>query len=107
MQQIDTHLDVIIGSSPHCPKSHTHATNPPRNATGPPPISRIFRWQESNSDVRACGGEDAWLCKLMTPPAPAPVGPCPMRWAGERSISLPSLLGFCFCCYCCFHYHYH
>lgn len=34
----------------------TYATKPPKNATGPPPIKRILRWQESNSEVRDDGG---------------------------------------------------
>lgn len=34
----------------------THATRPPRKATGPPLISLILRWQESKRDSRACGG---------------------------------------------------
>lgn len=65
---------------------NTYATKPPRNATGPPPMSRIFLWQESNSDGRAWGGDEAWLCSPTTPPPPAP-GPCPIRCAGERSIA--------------------
>lgn len=34
----------------------TYATSPPRNATGPPPMSLILRWQESKSDSLAWGG---------------------------------------------------
>lgn len=34
----------------------THATSPPRKATGPPPMSLILRWQESKSESRAWGG---------------------------------------------------
>lgn len=34
----------------------TYATKPPRKATGPPPIRRILRWQESKRDVRDDGG---------------------------------------------------
>lgn len=38
------------------PNKWTHATRPPRKATGPPLMSLIFRWQESKSERRACGG---------------------------------------------------
>lgn len=62
----------------------TYATRPPKNATGPPPMRRIFRWHESNSDVRACVGGDGWGC---TPIIPPDVGPWPTMWAGDLNIS--------------------
>lgn len=62
---------------------HTYATNPPMKATGPPPINRIFRWHESNSDDRACAGGDEWVCIPIIPPD---VGPWPTMCEGERSI---------------------
>lgn len=61
----------------------TYATKPPKKATGPPPIKRILRWHESNSDDRACAGGDGWVCM---PIIPADVGPWPTMCEGDRNI---------------------
>lgn len=53
-------------------KPKTYATSPPKKATGPPPISRILRWHESNSDIRACGGGDGCVCIPIMPPDVGP-----------------------------------
>lgn len=65
-------------------KRDTHEKTPPKKATGPPPISRIFLWQESKRDVLVCGGE----CECIPPPTPPlPDGPWPTKWVGDRNIS--------------------
>lgn len=61
----------------------TYATNPPKKATGPPPMSRILRWHESNSDDRACAGGDGWVCMPIMPPD---VGPWPTMCEGDRNM---------------------
>lgn len=66
-------------------QNDTYATKPPKNATGPPPIRRIFRWHESKSDVRACVGGVVWACMPIIPPD---VGPWPTICAGDLNIVL-------------------
>lgn len=62
---------------------NTYATKPPKKATGPPPIKRIFRWHESKSDDRACAGGDGWVCIPIMPPD---VGPWPTMCEGDRNM---------------------
>lgn len=61
----------------------TYATSPPRKATGPPPIKRILRWQESNSDILAACVGNCVVCISIKPPN---AGPWPTRCAGDRNM---------------------
>lgn len=69
----------------------THATRPPRKATGPPLMSLILRWQESKRDRRACGGGG----RPTGPPVPAErsMGAASHVPALHRSLSLVTAPG--------------
>ncbi len=79
----------------------TYATNPSKKATGPPPIRRIFLWQESKMDDGLVGARCVWLWWWWWKPfAPfllaglsdVVVAVGPIKWAGERNIFTKSFI---------------
>ncbi|GBP07482.1 hypothetical protein EVAR_4835_1 [Eumeta japonica] len=66
-----THLVNLNKESAKVQRIDTNATSPPRKATGPPPMSRIFLWHESKRPSRAGGGGSPTAAGALAAPAPS------------------------------------